>query len=187
MLQIQVAPRASDCSECGGAIQCCRVHECNPSAQAKSLIAALTAPRVARARLRLNRSSVNESNSRSAYRWTSHQINMLPSVKSDAAKKTPTASRSLARRTMRTASKATAAQTTAIRLNLRRTDSEKNEYRPENHWNARYQSQPSPPITKNASILRVLDGTMCLYSAGCTLTCTPNVLLVLRFLYFLPE
>src|SRR6266851_180563 len=106
-------------------------------------------------------SSVSESNSRSAYRWTSHQINMFPSVKSDAAKKTPTASRSLARRTMRTARKATAAQSTAIRLNLRRTGSEKNEYRPENHWNARYQSQPSPAMTKHESIHHGLDRTVC--------------------------
>src|SRR5207245_11667013 len=68
-------------------------------------------------------------------------MDMFPSASNDAAKKTPTASRSFARRTMPTPRRATTAHSITIKLNLRRTGSEKNEYRPENHWNVRYQSQ----------------------------------------------
>jgi hypothetical protein len=77
---------------------------------------------------------------------------MFQSMKSEAPKKTPTASRSLARRTRQTARKAAVAHSTTIRLDLWSTGSEKSEYFPENHWNAQYQSQPSPAMTKQTSI-----------------------------------
>jgi len=93
---------------------------------------------------------------------------MFPSARSDAAKKTPTASRSFARRTMPTARKATTAHSTTIRLNLPRTGSEKNEYCPESHWNARYQSQPSPAMIKHESIHHGLDRPVSWFSIACT-------------------
>lgn len=99
---------------------------------------------------------------------------MFPSASNDAAKKTPTASRSFARRTMPTPRRATTAHSITIKLNLRRTGSEKNEYRPENHWNVRYQSQPSPTMTKHESIHHGLDRTLAWFSIACTPSLFPK-------------
>jgi hypothetical protein len=58
---------------------------------------------------------------------------------------------------MQTARQATEAHNTRIRVILRRAGSEKTEYLPQNHWNAQYQSQPSPPMTTQQSIHHGLD------------------------------